>query len=294
VSGRRQRRRALGRGDLSVRLRALGWSLVFLAGGLGLSLALLRLIPATLRLAHGEALSLAALQAVVLLVAFGFLSWLVGGRVLRFRLADFGVVPAGPGVRRFGAGLLVGLGLAALAMIIAVPVGGAAWRDDGGAPGAWLTTVLATAALLLPAALAEELIFRGVPLVALSRAFGRWPALLGLAVLFGLAHLFNPGVTPLAVFNIALAGVFLGLAFFTPGGLWTSSGAHLGWNLGLAGLAAPVSGLPLPLPWLDYLPGGPRWLTGGPFGPEGGLLGSLCLAGGALLAARHMTRETLA
>src|SRR6185369_10507242 len=100
---------------------------------------------------------------------------------------------------------------------------------------------------------------------------------------FGLAHLLNPGVTPLAVVNIALAGVFLSLAFFTPGGLWTSSGAHLGWNLGLAGLAAPVSGLPLPLPWLDYLPGGPRWLTGGSFGPEGGVLGSLCLAGGAYL-----------
>lgn len=293
MSGRRQRRRALGRGGLSLRLRALGWSLVYLAGGFGLSVALLWLIPDTVRLAFGEALSLAAVQTVVLLVSFGLFSWLVGGRVLRLRLADFGVVPAGRGVRRFGAGLLLGLALAALAMLIAVPAGGASWRDDGGTPGAWLATVLGTAAILLPAALAEELIFRGVPLVALSKAFGRWPALASLSMLFGLAHLFNPGVTLLAVVNIALAGVFLSLAFFTPGGLWTSSGAHLGWNLGLAGLAAPVSGLPLPLPWLDYLPGGPRWLTGGSFGPEGGVLGSLCLAGGAYLAARHMTRETM-
>ena len=36
-------------------------------------------------------------------------------------------------------------------------------------------------------------------LVLLAAAFGRGPALVGLALLFGLAHLANPGVTPLAV-----------------------------------------------------------------------------------------------
>ena len=143
--------------------------------------------------------------------------------------------------------------LAALAMVLAVAAGRATWHEDGGAVSSWLVSVLATGAVLLPAALAEELMFRGVPLVALSRAFGRIPAIVGLSLLFGLGHLSNPGVTGLAVANIAIAGVFLGLAFFTPGGLWTSTGAHLGWNLALAALAAPVSGLPLPMPWLDYL-----------------------------------------
>jgi hypothetical protein len=143
------------------------------------------------------------------------------------------------------------------------------------------------AAVLRPAALAEELAFRGAPILALTRAFGRAPAIVGLALVFALAHGGNPSVTRLALLNIAIAGVFLGLVFFTPGGLWTSTGAHLGWNLTLAGLGAPVSGIALDLPWLSYAPGHPSWLTGGGFGPEGGILASMCLLGGSVLVARR-------
>jgi membrane protease YdiL (CAAX protease family) len=143
-------------------------------------------------------------------------------------------------------------------------------------------------AILLPAALAEELAFRGVPILALTKAFGRVPALIALALLFALAHADNPSVTWLALANIAIAGVFLGLVFFTPGGLWTSTGAHLGWNLTLAGLGAPVSGFPMELPWLSYAPGQPSWLTGGSFGPEGGILASICLLGGSVLVAKRL------
>ena len=273
------------------RARALGWSLAFLLGGFALSLPLLQIAARSDRLAApGGALGLAAVQSLVLLAVFGALTWLVGSRVLGLRAADYGLLPASRGVRGFGWGFGIGAGLAAAAMIVAVALGRAAWQDDGGAPSSWLVSVVATGMVLLPAALAEELIFRGVPLLALSRAFGRLPAIVGLAMLFGLGHLLNPGITGLAVANIAIAGVFLGLAFFSPGGLWTATGAHLGWNLALAALAAPVSGLPLPMPWLDYLVEGPAWLTGGGFGPEGGALGALCLLAGVALTARRSTK----
>ncbi len=279
---------------MSRRIAAVGWSLFFIASGLALSIYLLRLVAGSTRLASsGGALSLAALQSISLLVVFGALTWLIGGKALRLKARDFGVVPVAQGVRGFGGGFLLGLLLAALAMAMAVPAGHAAWRGDGGGFGAWVATLGATALVLLPAALAEELVFRGVPLVALSRAFGRRPSLVVLAALFGLGHLFNPGITPLGVTNISVAGLFLGIAFFTPGGLWTSTGAHLGWNLTVAGLAAPVSGLPLPMPWIDYAPGGPDWLTGGSFGPEGGILASLCLAAGAVVLARRVPQEAL-
>jgi membrane protease YdiL (CAAX protease family) len=273
---------------LSGRLRALGWSLAFLVGGFALTLPFLQLVARSDRLASpGNALGLAAAQSLIVLAVFGLLTWLIGRRILGLRAADYGLLPASRGIRGFGRGFGLGAGLAAAAMIVAVALGRAAWHDDGGAPSSWLVSVIATGLVLLPAALAEELIFRGVPLLALSRSYGRLPAIVGLALLFGLGHLFNPGVTGLAVANIAIAGVFLGFAFFTPGGLWTATGAHLGWNLALAGLAAPVSGLPIPMPWLDYLVEGPGWLTGGGFGPEGGVLGALCLLTGVGLTARR-------
>jgi hypothetical protein len=33
--------------------------------------------------------------------------------------------------------------------------------------------------------------------------------------------------------------------------------------------------------------GGPRWLTGGAFGPEGGLIATLCMVIGVVLASRR-------
>ncbi|HEU5218669.1 MAG TPA: CPBP family intramembrane glutamic endopeptidase [Gemmatimonadales bacterium] len=275
--------------------RALGSSLAFLGGGFALALVVLQLIVRALRPAlPGGAFSSAALQTAILLLVFAAMTWLIGVRGLGLRPVDFGLVPVPDGLRGFRRGFFLGGLLAAAAMAAAVALGKAEWRQDGGTLGAWLGTVAVTTLLLLPAALVEELVFRGVPMVALSRAFGRGFALVGLALLFGAAHLWNDGITPLALGNIVLAGVFLGLAFFTSGGLWTSTGAHLGWNLTLAGLAAPVSGLLLPIPWLDYTARGPAWISGGGFGPEGGILASLCLAAGAALVGRRKLRETIA
>jgi membrane protease YdiL (CAAX protease family) len=276
------------------RARALGWALAFLGGGFSSSVAIVRLFPFDARLATpGGALSFALLQTVVLLSVFGTLTW-VAGRQLGLRAADFGLRPIRRGARGFFRGLSLGAGLGALAMAAAVPIGGAAWRLAGGSFWGWLQAAGVLAVVFFPAAFAEELAFRGVPLVVLSRAAGRWAGLLGLGLLFGLAHLFNPGATPLGIVNIMLAGVFLGLVFLSGGGLWSSTGAHLGWNLTLASLGATVSGLPLPLPALSYVPGHPVWLTGGSFGPEGGVVATLCLLLGCLLVGRHLDREPLA
>ena len=272
---------------MTERPRAIGWSLLFLFGGYCLGILLLMLAGKLLPPPAPDSLYEAMIETGALLLGYGALTWLIGAKVLKLHLADFGLVPAPRGLKGFGWGALVGVVIAAAAMLVAVPLGHAAWRSDGGTVPQWIATVFFTGAIMLPAAFAEELAFRGVPLIALSRGFGRGPAIVVLAVLFGVAHLDNDHVTLLALANIALAGVLLGIAFFTPGGLWTSTGVHLGWNLTLASLAAPVSGTPLPMPWLDYSMGGPRWLTGGAFGPEGGVIASLCILTGVLLAARR-------
>ena len=110
-------------------------------------------------------------------------------------------------------------------------------------------------------------------------------------MIFAVAHITNPNVTTAGIFNIALAGVFLSLAFFSPGGMWTAFGAHLGWNVTLAALAAPVSGLPFDIPYIDYHMGHPAWLTGGSFGPEGGLLATFALTVTVVLVAQWVRKE---
>lgn len=272
------------------KLKLVGWSLLFFVGGLVLAQLLAFLFAKVILVPGAGFLSVTAVETSSLLMGYAVMTWLIGVRVLRFTRADLEQLPESRGRRigRFGWGALLGVGLATVALLVAVPTGHAGWRTTGSTLPAWLARVVLIGAILLPAALAEELAFRGVPILALTKAFGRVPALIALALLFALAHADNPSVTWLALANIAIAGVFLGLVFFTPGGLWTSTGAHLGWNLTLAGLGAPVSGFPMELPWLSYAPGQPSWLTGGSFGPEGGILASICLLGGSVLVAKRL------
>ena len=273
------------RGGLT-RAAAIGWSVAFLAltfllvAVLGFLAAYavtgsVSAIPAW----AGTVTPLALLiQSAVLLVSGLLATWLIGVKAARLSLRDLrwrGTGHAGAGV---GIGLLIGLVAAGGALVLATLFGSAAWVPDAGNAVAWGGSVGRTITLLAPAAMAEEIIFRGVPLVLLALAFGRWPAMLGLAALFALSHASNPSVTPLGLANIALAGVWLALAFFAPGGIWTAFGAHLGWNGTLAALDAPVSGLPFRIPWIDFAPGGPAWVTGGLFGPEGGIVATLTIA----------------
>jgi membrane protease YdiL (CAAX protease family) len=225
------------------------------------------------------------LQGVAMVLCAGLLTWLLGVRVLRLSMADLRYrLPSGG--KGFAAGAMIG-GLAAVAgLAVASLVGGAEWTRDSGTPGSYLATVGHTVLLLAPAALGEEMIFRGLPLILLARAVGRGTAVVLAAVAFALGHVANPNVTALAIGNIALAGIFLGLAFYAPGGIWTAGGAHLGGNALLAALDAPVSGVPFRIPFLDYEPGDPAWLTGGAFGPEGGLASTLALTIAVLVARR--------
>ena len=118
--------------------------------------------------------------------------------------------------------------------------------------------------VLAPAALSEEVMFRGLPLVSWLAPSGRgtrscWSR----AGVRADPRALNPGVTPLGLGNIALAGIFLGVAFYAPGGIWTAFGAHSGWNATLAALDAPVSGLPFDIPLARLsAPASPAWLTG--------------------------------
>jgi uncharacterized protein len=279
--------------------KAIGWSiafvlLTFLLGSLlGFGIALL------IKGSNVEAVSFLEtigpgamlLQGLVLLASAGAFTWLIGVRVLRLTRRDLRYAPSGPGLRGLGIGLVAGALAAGTALAIGVIGGEATWVSDEGGTGDYLRSAALTVLVLAPAALSEEVIFRGVPLVILAATIGRGAAIAAIAIPFALAHLLNPNLTALGVGNIALAGIFLGVAFYAPGGIWTAWGAHLGWNGLLACLDTPVSGVPFDIPLLDYLAGDPAWLTGGAFGPEGGLGATLALTIAIPAAARWAWSE---
>jgi len=194
--------------------------------------------------------------------------------------ASWGMPRWRSGVRGAGEGLGWGLGLAAGTILLCI-LGGAEVSVRPTPDESFVAVAAPLALGLALAALLEELMFRGYPLARLAEAVGPRMASVVLAVAFAFAHARNPEVGAIGLANIALAALLLSVAFFTPGGLATAFGLHLGWNAGLVFAAdAPVSGLRFRLPALEFLPGPRTWWTGGWFGPEGGLAATLVLGAG--------------
>jgi len=137
--------------------------------------------------------------------------------------------------------------------------------------GSWWLAAARLSLFLLPAALFEELLSRGY-IFATIRDWLGWPvALVVTSVGFGLLHLGNPGANAQSVIMVTLAGIFLGAVLIVTGSLYAAWMAHWAWNWVMAvALHAAVSGVPMPRPDYQTVDSGPDWITGGPWGPEGG------------------------
>ncbi|HEV8427152.1 MAG TPA: type II CAAX endopeptidase family protein [Pyrinomonadaceae bacterium] len=172
--------------------------------------------------------------------------------------------------------LVVGFGIGFAALVVAVAIASKGLHFSFNSDGwrAVAVSMIGSAVLLFVGALAEEAMFRGYGLQTLSRAKLAWLGVLLTSVPFGLAHLDNPNVIPAVTFtNTALAGVWLAAAYLRTRSLWLAQGVHWAWNWALGWFfGLPVSGLHLVShPLLRAEDTGPRWLTGGTYGIEGGV-----------------------
>ena len=139
-------------------------------------------------------------------------------------------------------------------------------------PGSWWLAAEHSTAILLPAAFWEELFFRGYAFSVLRRAAGWKTALVVTSIAFGLIHAWNPGADAESILAVTVAGFFLGIILLATRSLYAAGIAHFAWNWVMAvGLHIEVSGMTSAYPDYRTIETGPDWLTGGPWGPEGGL-----------------------
>jgi len=178
-------------------------------------------------------------------------------------------------MREFAWGCVIGFGAMALAAGLLVALGGVRFELD---PARSLGHMAYGVYLFLSVALLEELLFRGFLFQRLVAGLGAWPAQILLAALFAISHWANPGMEGAtkvwATIDIAVAAIFLGLAYLRTRSLALPIGLHLGWNWTQGHLLGfGVSGVDL-TGWLHpVFQQMPTWITGGKFGPEGSLVG---------------------
>ena len=222
------------------------------------------------------------------------LAWFVDRR----RLRDIGLALD----RQWGLDLLAGLAIGVLMVTVAVALLVASGQATvstayavenpeftfGG--GSAAVGVLYGILFFAVFATLEEVIVRGYLLVNIAEgirgvsASDRRAVLGAIAItaaLFGLLHAANPGGTALSLVNIAVAGVFFGVAYAATDRLAFPIGAHIGWNVAVGSLfGLPVSGLRTDSALLAVETDGPTLVTGGGFGPEGGIVMLVGLAVG--------------
>lgn len=245
---------------------------------------------------------------VILFAVFAWPSWIilgwaiqpVGGLLVASALSTFGAGLLANGLtgRIFGRGspaefglgwfpgtgrqflLGAGSGIAAGVAVVTVAVATrAAAFERIPAPVAhpWGAALFLTLALLFGAA-GEELLYRGYAFQILVRAIGPFATILPVSVLFGLSHLVNENTNVLGIFNTIAWGVLLGYAYLRTQALWLPIGIHFGWNVALPLLGTNLSGFAMSITAYRLEWSAPPVISGGGYGPEGGILTTLVVA----------------
>lgn len=120
--------------------------------------------------------------------------------------------------------------------------------------------------------MAEEVLCRGYFMVSVGRRYSVAAAVFLNSAVFSLLHIFNPGISPLAVINLLLVGIVFSLYFLRTGNIWGVGALHSVWNFVQGNVfGMEVSGLNLSCSLFESStdPARSFW-NGGAFGPEGG------------------------
>lgn len=192
--------------------------------------------------------------------------------------------------RIVGRGLLLGTSVIAATALLLWSTGGlhvesstVGFGDNTSSVRVWNGEMLRIVLLLAPAALWEELFFRGYLWSVADAAGGARIALWSTSVAFGAVHLSNPGASVRTTALVIFAGLCLGTIRERLHSLPAAWSAHAAWNIVMAAvLHVPVSGLAFATPGYRSVLTVPEWWSGGSWGPEGGIAAAVVL-GGTLL-----------
>lgn len=181
------------------------------------------------------------------------------------------------------AGTALGAGMVAASVAVVALAGRVEFHWIGRGPRV-LLAILAVTFVTAVAAMAEEVAFRGYPFQRLVEGIGALGGIVLLSVLFGAIHLGNPHASLWGFLNTIEIGAFLAVAYLRTRSLWMPWGLHFGWNLMLGMvLGLPVSGINDFTVAVQGTATGPLWLTGGSYGIEASLTGTLVVAASFLV-----------
>lgn len=155
---------------------------------------------------------------------------------------------------------------------------------------AWGEALLALAVLLL-GALATEMAWRGFLFRRLIEATGPVTATIVLSLVYAFVMTSPLNNTPFSFFVAFTAGVLFSVGYLRTHALWVGWGIRFGWLASMGVLfGLPLAGSADFSSVVATDSSGRQWLTGGAYGPEGGVFTGLVLLAAAI-ALYLLTRE---
>lgn len=267
------------------RLRS-GWRLLLFAVFFAIAIILFQWLAAAFA-PHFSSPAALGISAMASLAAVCLATWLAMSLLERQPFSAVGLAVRRQSSFELAVGIAGGAGLVGAITFVEWTIGVIHFERSGAAAASALVVIGGGAGLFAVSAASEELFFRGYPFQRLAEGLNDSAALVISSIAFGGVHGWNPHGTKLAVANTALAGVLLAAAYLKTRALWMPIGFHFAWNWALAISGLPVSGVAVGrMPW-DAIPSSRYlWLSGGDYGPEGGVLASAALALGIACLAR--------
>jgi membrane protease YdiL (CAAX protease family) len=210
---------------------------------------------------------------------------LILGILLALRLldkkkpADIGAGSLSGHRREFACGLA--LGAVSMAVVFAALLAsGSITLENSLADPRFSWNLLAGAVLFIFVGFTEELYSRAYSISALSETWNRWAAAVVTSLIFSLLHVGNDNVSLTGLVNVGLVGFLFAYMFLRTGNLWMPAGYHITWNYFQGYIFGfPVSGRKLEGVY-TVAASHNDLLTGGAFGPEGGILTTLVILAG--------------
>ena len=125
-----------------------------------------------------------------------------------------------------------------------------------------------------PQGASEEVMFRGFMIKAFNKRYKVAVGIIFSSLVFSAFHSLNSGYTPLASVNLVLIAVLFALIYLLTGDIWMTSAMHTAWNLtqgNIYGLQVSGNDAANSIVTAVYSKDASTLITGGAFGPEGGL-----------------------
>lgn len=175
-----------------------------------------------------------------------------------------------PWVKEYAIGMFFGAGMFSIVVLIGTISGG--FRFCFFNRGVNIVTQLLLLGGFLIQGMSEEVLCRGFAFVSLSRKNSVLWACIGNAILFSLMHIFNEGFSIIPFINLVLFGIFETLIVMKTNKIWMASAIHSIWNY-MQGcvFGFKVSGDDIGNAFCSFQQSEFTLMSGGAFGPEGGL-----------------------